>query len=102
MGLNNTFGAFDGIKIKVSDFLPDGEMYVSRKTFDKMGNWFADNHPMKEMSEAEKLRFAEHNNRKGVICSYEICDYCIKGIGVCHVDCNNHQCFEGRKLTPVS
>lgn len=59
MWLNKTYAMFDGVKIKVSVFLPDNEMYISRNTFNRMRKWFADNHPMTEISEADFIRKIE-------------------------------------------
>ncbi len=40
IAMADIFGLFDGIKISVTDHLPDYEMFVNRKTFEKMKKWF--------------------------------------------------------------
>ena len=61
----NDFGCFDGVDIFVSDYLPDNQMFVNKKTFAKMAKWFDDNTPMKEIKEAGEKR----PTNKGVPCS---------------------------------
>ncbi len=51
---NNTLGCFDGVDILVSKYLPDNQMFVNKKTFQKMAKWFDNNTPMKELSGSEK------------------------------------------------
>jgi len=44
---------------------------------------------------------ASSNNKRDVICSCEVCDYCIHERLNCKRAMADASCFEGRKLTPV-
>ena len=50
--VEGNWGMFDGIKVMVSKFIPDNEMYITTATFDKMNEWFGKVGCIKNLDEA--------------------------------------------------